>query len=376
MACGHPDKICDQIVDAVLDAVLALDPKAFVGCEATVCGNKLHLFGEITAKQEPDYEAVARETIREIGYDDPKAAFSADTCDIQIDFHDQSPDITRSINRFSHADAGAGDAGIVVGYACDETSWLMPMPAILAENVIRQLEDARRSGTVPGLFPDGKAQVSVEYDHDRPVRVSAVVVCAQHAAEADIDTVRDQVTDRVIREAIPNQLLDDETLIYVNPTGRFVKGGPAAKSGLSGRKTADDTYGTCARWGGSSLSGKDATKINRSGSYLARYLAKNVVAAKLARRCEVRLSYALGLADPINISVDTFGTQIEGTSGTALAEWMKNHVDMRPSKIIDRFNLRRPFYRMLSAHGHFGANAQSMPWEAIDLADRMAADLG
>lgn len=376
MTCGHPDKICDQIVDAVLDAVLALDPEALVGCEATVCGNKLHLFGEITAKQEPDYEAVARDTLHAIGYNDPSATFSADTCEIQIDFRGQSPDITRTINRLSHADAGAGDAGVVIGYACDETNCLMPMPSVLALNIINELENAWRTQAIPGLYPDGKAQVSVEYVEDHPTRVSAVVVCAQHAAEADIDTVRDQVIDRVIRAAIPNQLLDDQTLIYVNPTGRFVNGGPAAKSGLSGRKATNDTYGTCARWGGSALSGKDATKINRSGSYLARFLAKNVVAAQLARRCEVRLFYALGLADPISVSVDTFGTHVEGVDDTALSDWMKDHVDMRPSKIIERFNLRRPIYRALAVHGHFGTNAQSLPWEAVDLADRMAADLG
>lgn len=372
---GHPDKICDQVADSILDAVLTRDPQALVGCEASVCGNKLHIFGEITTDDSPDYSSIARQTLREIGYTNPASEFCADTCQVDVDLHEQSPDIARSVKRIARADAGAGDAGSIIGFACDETEDFMPLPFTLANAVAQRLESARRDALVPHLLPDGKAQVSVEYRHDRPARVSSIVVCAQHSADMDIDTVREQIADKVICAVIPPQLIDKQTLIYVNPTGRFVKGGPAAKAGLTGRKTAADTYGSCARWGGSALSGKDGSKVNRSGAYLARYLAKNIVAAGMAQRCEVRLSYALGLADPLTVSVDTLGTAESQADDERLTQWVLDNVDMRPAKIIERFNLRRPIYRVLSVHGHFGQNAAQMPWEATDLAGRIATEL-
>ena len=373
---GHPDKICDQVADSILDAVLTRDPQALVGCEASVCCNTLHIFGEITTDDSPDYSSIARQTLRDIGYSDPACGFCADTCRIRVDLHEQSPDIARSVKRIARADAGAGDAGSIIGFACDETEDFMPLPFTLANAVTQRLESVRRDALVPHLLPDGKAQVSIEYCHERPARVSSIVVCAQHSADMDIDTVREQIADKVICAVIPPQLIDEQTLIYVNPTGRFVKGGPAAKAGLTGRKTAADTYGSCARWGGSGLSGKDGSKVNRSGAYLARYLAKNIVAAGLAKQCEVRLSYALGLADPLTVSVDTLGTGTAQASDARLTQWVLDNVDMRPSKIIERFNLRRPIFRALSVHGHFGSNAAQMPWEAVDLADRIASELG
>ena len=364
------------MADSILDAVLARDPHALVGCEVSVCGNKLHIFGEITTDNPPDYEAVARQTLREIGYTDPAYGFCADTCQVSVDVHGQSPDIVCSVKRIARADAGAGDAGSIYGFACDETEELMPLPFVLANAIACRLERARRDNLVPYLLPDGKAQVGIEYRHGRPFRVASVMVCAQHTADIDIDTVREQVADQVIHAVIPAQLMDERTLVYVNPTGRFVEGGPAAKAGLTGRKTKADTYGTCARWGGSTLSGKDGSKVNRSGAYLARYLAKNIVAAGMAQRCEVRLSYALGLADPLTVSVDTLGTAQSQADDARLTQWVTDNVDMRPAKIIERFNLRRPIFRTLSVHGHFGSNAAQMPWEATDLAGRIAAELG
>lgn len=372
---GHPDKICDQVADSILDAVLARDPHALVGCEASVCGNKLHIFGEITTDNPPDYEAVARQTLREIGYTDPASEFCADTCQVDVDLHEQSPDIVCSVKRLAHADAGAGDAGSIYGFACDETEELMPLPFAVANAMAQRLEEVRRDHSLPYLLPDGKTQIGIEYRHGLPARVASVMVCAQHAADVDIDTVREQVADQVIRTIVPVQLMDGDTLVYVNPTGRFVKGGPAAKAGLTGRKTTADTYGSCARWGGSALSGKDGSKVNRSGAYLARYLAKNIVAAGMAQRCEVRLSYALGLADPLTVSVDTLGTAESQEDDGRLTQWVLDNVDMRPAKIIERFNLRRPIFRALSVHGHFGQNAARMPWEATDLAGRIAAEL-
>lgn len=370
---GHPDKVCDQVADAILDAVLANDARALVGCEATACRNKLHVFGEVSTTNPPDYETVIRQTLRRIGYTDPGTEFCADTCQVQVDLHEQSPDITRSVERFAPEDAGAGDAGNIVGYACDETDDYLPLPLVLARRIAQRLEHMRTVKALPLLLPDGKVQVSIQYDDYRPARIVAVVVCAQHLATTPIDLVREQVEEQAVRPVLPQKLVDQDTLVYVNPTGRFVEGGPAAKAGLSGRKSAADTYGSCAPWSGSALSGKDPTKVNRSGAYLARWIAKNIVAAELAHRCEVRLSYALGLADPVTVSISTFGTGIDGLHDDQLTRWVLDNVDMRPAMIIDRFNLRRVTYLPLSVHGHFGANAADQPWEQTDLAPRLTA---
>ena len=305
---GHPDKICDQIADAVLDAALEEDPAARTACEAAVWENGLCLFGEVSARKEPDYEAVAREVIREIGYDRPELGFDAEHCRIQVHIHPQSPDIARGVSHREEEDTGAGDQGMMCGYACRETADLMPLPITLANRLVRRLEALRREGTLPWLRPDGKAQVSAVYRDGVPVRITTVVLSAQHDPEISVDELRDALRQEVILPSLPGELTDDDTLLYINPTGRFVLGGPAADSGLTGRKLMADTYGSAARHGGGAFSGKDPTKVDRTGAYLARYLAKNIVASGLADRCEVQLAYAIGLADPVSVAVDTFGT--------------------------------------------------------------------
>ncbi len=366
VTCGHPDKVCDQIADAILDAILAKDPMARVACEVTACTQKLHIMGEISSRFMPDYEGIARQVIRDIGYTAPGMGFDADGCEIQVDVHAQSPDIDRGVSRKSPDDAGAGDQGMMFGYAANETESLMPLPITLANGLTKQLESLRRTGEIPYLLPDGKAQVTVEYENGKPSRISTVVVSAQHTADTDIEAMREEIIEKVIGRALPPELLDEETLYYVNPTGRFVVGGPAGDSGLTGRKLIADTYGGSARHGGGAFSGKDATKVDRSGAYMARYLAKNIVAAGLAERCEVQLAYAIGLADPVSVELDTFGTG--KVSDEALTKWIAANVDMRPAVIIRRFNLRKPVYRRLACYGHFGENAKGMPWERTDIA--------
>ena len=362
---GHPDKVCDQIADAVLDAVLAEDPEARAACEAAVWENSVCLFGELTACQEPDYEAVIREVLRDIGYDRPELGLDAASCDIQVHLHPQSPDIARGVSHRAAEDTGAGDQGIMVGYACRETPERMPLPLTLANRLARRLEVVGRDGTLPWLRPDGKTQVSVAYRDGVPAELTTVVLSAQHDPDIAVDELRETLRQEVILPVLPPELMDDDTLLYINPTGRFVTGGPAADSGLTGRKLLADTYGSAARYGGGSLSGKDPTKVDRTGVYLARYLAKNIVAAELADRCEVQLAYAIGLADPISVTVDTFGT---GTvRDEALAEWLEENVDMRPGVVSRRFGLTRPIYRPLACYGCFGENARGMPWERTDL---------
>ena len=370
---GHPDKVCDQIADAILDAILERDPMARVACEVTACTDKVHIMGEITSRFTPDYEAIARGVIREIGYTEPDVGFDADTCEIQVDVHAQSPDIDRGVSRKIEDDAGAGDQGMMFGYATNETDSFMPLPITLANSLTKRLEEVRRTGGMSCLLPDGKAQVTVEYENGEPVRISTVVVSAQHTAGTDIETLRDEIIENVIIRALPAELLDKDTLIYVNPTGRFVVGGPAGDSGLTGRKLIADTYGGSARHGGGSFSGKDATKVDRSGAYMARYLAKNIVAAGLAKRCEVQLAYAIGLSDPVSVEVDTFGTG--RASEEKLTEWITKNVDMRPAVIIKRFELRKPVYRRLACYGHFGENAGDMPWEKTDIAQKLQQEL-
>ena len=369
VACGHPDKVCDQIADGILDAILCGDPYAKVACEVTACAQQVHIFGNITSRFLPDVAKVTRSIIRQIGYTDPNTGFDADGCEIRTDIRAQYDGTEKGVSRRDPDDTGASDQGVMVGYATDETDCLMPLPITLARRLIARLEQLRFTGEVPCLLPDGKAQITVEYDDGVPARIASVVLSAQHKDGIKTDALRETLTEQAVRKALPAELLDDETLIYINPTGRFVVGGPAGDAGLTGRKIIADTYGGSARHGGGSFSGKDAAKVSRSGAYLARYLAKNIVAAGLAQRCEVQLAYAIGLADPVSASVQTFGTG--AVDEQQLSNWLKKNVDMRPAVIIRNFGLLRPIYRKLSCKGHFGENAADMPWEQTDLAQRL-----
>ena len=364
---GHPDKVCDQIADAILDAVLAADPYAHVACEVTAITDAVHIFGEITTRASVDYEAVARETIRAIGYTQPGHGFDADTCRITVDLHEQSPDINMGVQRENEEESGAGDQGMMFGYACRETESLMPLPIELAHALTRRLAAVREAGILPELLPDGKAQVTVQYEDGVPARIDTVVVSTQHTDGISEQALRARVIDEVILKALPAHLLDDRTHILINPTGRFLIGGPAGDSGLTGRKLIVDTYGGYARHGGGAFSGKDPSKVDRSAAYLTRYLAKNVVAAGLADRCEVQLSYAIGVAQPVSLLIDTFGT--ESVPVKRIRELILDTVDMRPAAIIRRFGLRAPIYSRVSCYGHFGENAKEMPWEQTDLAE-------
>ena len=369
VTCGHPDKVCDQISDAILDAILAQDPEAHVACEVTAWTDNVNIMGEVTAAAHPDYEAIARRVIRDIGYDKPGVGFDANSCRVSVNLHTQSPDIAQGVDHKSQEDTGAGDQGMMFGYACRETEDLMPLPITLAVRLAKRLEQVRRDGTLPWLLPDGKSQVSVEYEDGKPVRIATVVISAQHSASVPTETLREAIRREVIDPALPEELVDDETAYFINPTGRFVIGGPAGDSGLTGRKIIADTYGGAARHGGGAFSGKDPTKVDRTGAYMARYLAKNIVAAGLADRCEVQLAYAIGLADPVSVMVDTFGTG--KVSDEALAAWVTEHVDMRPGVMIRRFGLRSPIYHTVSCYGHFGENARSLPWEQTDLSEEL-----
>ena len=373
VTCGHPDKVCDQIADAVLDEILVHDPNAHVACEVTACTDEVHLMGEITSTFTPDYEAIARRVIGEIGYTLPGVGFDAATVRVRVSVHTQSPDIARGVDRGAPEEAGAGDQGMMFGYACRETDALMPLPITLANRLTKRLEQVRREKSIPYLLPDGKAQVSVEYEGGCPKRISAVVVSAQHSAEVKIDALRDAILEQVIFPVLPEQLLDERTEYFINPTGRFVVGGPAGDSGLTGRKIIADTYGGAARHGGGAFSGKDPSKVDRTGAYMARYLAKNIVAAELAERCEIELAYAIGLADPVSVMVETFGTG--RVSDEMLANWLMKNVDMRPGSITARFELRRPLYRRVSCGGHFGENAAGLPWEWTDLAEVLQKEI-
>ena len=372
---GHPDKICDQISDAVLDAMLEQDPMSRVACETTVTTGLVHVMGEITTNCYVDIPKIARQVIKDIGYDRAKFGFDCDTCAVITSIDEQSPDIAMGVNKGLEAkegtmddglDNGAGDQGMMFGYACDETPELMPLPISLAQKLAMQLTKVRKEGKASYLRPDGKSQVTVEYDDDnRPVRVDAVVVSTQHGPEVELAQIRRDMIELVIKPTVPAELLDENTKFYVNPTGRFVIGGPQADSGLTGRKIIVDTYGGSAPHGGGAFSGKDPTKVDRSAAYAARWVAKNVVAAGLARRCQVQLAYAIGLADPVSVSVNTFGTGM--IRDETLAVWLEDHVDMRPGVVIRRFGLTRPIYRGLAAYGPFGENGRGMPWERTDL---------
>ncbi|MDD6284647.1 MAG: methionine adenosyltransferase [Firmicutes bacterium] len=375
---GHPDKICDQISDAVLDAILAEDPNARVACETFCTTGVVTVMGEISTACHPDIPKIARQVICDIGYDSSEKGFDGNSCAVMTSIDGQSPDIALGVdrsleNKGGSADAefenGAGDQGIMFGYACNETEEYMPLSISLAHALARRLTAVRKDGTLGYLRPDGKTQVTVEYDGDKPVRVDTVVISSQHAADVDIEQIRSDIIEHVIRPIVPGELLDDKTVIYVNPTGRFVVGGPQGDTGLTGRKIIVDTYGGYARHGGGAFSGKDPTKVDRSAAYAARYAAKNIVAAGLADRCEIQLAYAIGVARPVSIMVDTFGTgKVEDS---AIADAVSSVLDLRPTAIINRFNLRRPIYRQTAAYGHVGRTDIDLPWEHLDLIDAL-----
>lgn len=380
---GHPDKVCDQISDAVLDAILAQDPEAHVACETIATTGMVLVMGEISTDCYVDIPKIARGVIRDIGYNDAGQGFDGDTCAVLTAIDEQSPDIAMGVNKALEVRAGdgdrydrtgAGDQGMMFGFACDETPERMPLPISLAHRLARRLTALRKDGTLPYLRPDGKTQVTVEYDGHTPVRIEAVVVSTQHDAEVSLEQIRLDLIERLIRPEVPAELLDNDTKIFVNPTGRFVVGGPQGDSGLTGRKIIVDTYGGYARHGGGAFSGKDPTKVDRSASYMARYAAKNVVAAGLARRCEVQLAYAIGVARPVSVLVDTEGT---GTvPDDRLAEALRAVFDFRPAAIIDQLELRRPIYRPLAAYGHIGREDLDVAWERTDKADDLRRYFG
>jgi S-adenosylmethionine synthetase len=380
---GHPDKMCDQISDSVLDAIMAQDPMGRVACETAVTTGLVVVMGEITTKGYVEIPDIVRETVRDIGYTNAHYGFDFETCGVMVSIKGQSPDIAQGVDKALEArrgaleddlDTGAGDQGMMMGFACNETAELMPLTISLAHRLCRQLAKLRKDGTLPYLRPDGKSQVTVEYEYGKPKRIDTVVISTQHDPEPTIEALRSDVMEQIIRPILPPELVRQDPRVYINPTDRFVIGGPMGDAGVTGRKIIVDTYGGIARHGGGAFSGKDPTKVDRSGAYAARYVAKNIVAAGLAERVEFQLSYAIGVAQPTSVAVETFGTgKIDDERIAAL---VREHFDLRPAAIIRDLNLRRPIYRATAAYGHFGRDDIDAPWERTDKAEALAADAG
>lgn len=380
---GHPDKVCDQISDAVLDSILQQDPQAHVACEVTTTTGLVHVMGEISTNCYVDIAAIARDVIRDIGYDDPACGFDGNTCAVMTSIDAQSPDIAMGVNQSyelkngendEDGRIGAGDQGMMFGFACDETPELMPLSISIAHRLAKRLTQVRKDGILSYLRPDGKTQVTIEYDDDQPVRVEAVVVSTQHDPDVTLECIREDIYNQVILPIIPKELLDEQTKIYINPTGQFVVGGPVGDSGLTGRKIIVDTYGGYSRHGGGAFSGKDPTKVDRSAAYAARHVAKNIVGAGLARKCEVQLAYAIGVAKPVSVMVDTFGTSEIGND--VLAQAVTKVFDLRPAAIIRRLNLQTTIYRPLAAYGHMGREELGVAWEKLDAVEALKACVG